>query len=258
MEFAPVVEQLEQERRRIEALNDSVQFLEQVVQCLVGNKGQNIEKSYLFLKERQDKINGQLLEIFPDRVNRWLENAELQLPFRLAVIDGFGNLIQYFPGGGRELNLELAITAYQIVLEKSQKLVPKQWAATHNNLSTAYSVRIKGDHSENLEQSVQCCEQALNVFTFTSSPNEWAMTQNNLGSAYRQRVRGKSDNNLEKAIKAFHSALQVHTRDAMPQDWAMTKHNLGLTYADSRLGRSSDNIELAIDAFHSALKVYTP
>ncbi|HBE61098.1 MAG TPA: tetratricopeptide repeat-containing protein, partial [Cyanobacteria bacterium UBA11366] len=65
------------------------------------------------------------------------------------------------------------------------------WAATQNNLGTAYSDRIKGEKADNIENAIACYREALKIRTPEAFPENWAMTQNNLGIAYWDRIKGE-------------------------------------------------------------------
>ncbi len=139
----------------------------------------------------------------------------------------------------------------------TREALPQHWAQTQNNLANAYSGRIQGDRAENLEQAIQCYENALQVTTREALPQHWATTQNNLGLAYRERIQGDRAENLEQAIQCFENALQVHTRAALPQDWAMTQNNLANAYSERIQGDRAANLEQAIQCFENALQVRT-
>ncbi len=50
-------------------------------------------------------------------------------PDLVEVLNEFGDLIQQYPLGNRTLNLELAITAYQLTLQvRTRKALPQDWA----------------------------------------------------------------------------------------------------------------------------------
>ncbi|PSR17315.1 hypothetical protein C8255_13325 [filamentous cyanobacterium CCP3] len=130
-----------------------------------------------------------------------------------------------------QTSLEKAIAAYEAALQvRTRDAFPQQWAATQNNLGTAYSdaakqplrERIRGERAENLE----------NAFVQTS---------------------------LEKAIAAYQAALQVYTRDAFPQQWAETQGNLVLSLLDRyKLTGKADDLDEAISGLQEAQAVAVP
>jgi len=126
---------------------------------------------------------------------------------------------------------------------------PEQWAKTLIDLGNAYTERIRGDRSENLEQAIAAYQSALQVFTREAFPKQWAKTLINLGNAYTKRIRGDRLENLEIAIAAYQSALQVFTREAFPEQWAKTLISLGNAL------HNTDRYEEAIKLYKEALNI---
>ena len=135
---------------------------------------------------------------------------------------------------------------------------PEDWAATQNNLGTAYSQRIEEVRAANIEEAIACYREALKVYTREDYPEQWAMTQNNLGTAYGDRIEGVRAKNIEDAIACYREALKVRTPANYPEQWAMTQNNLGTAYSDRIEGVRAANIEEAIACYREALKVRTP
>jgi tetratricopeptide (TPR) repeat protein len=138
---------------------------------------------------------------------------------------------------------------------RTHEAFPPDWAMSQNDLGTAYSMRIRGEWADNLEDAIAAFEAALTIYTREAFPQDWAMTQNNLGNAYCMRIRGEEADNLERAIRAYKSALTVFTREAFPQDWASTQNGLGNGYRMRIRGERADNLERAIAAFEAALTI---
>jgi CHAT domain-containing protein len=206
-----------------------------------------------------------LLEVLQDHAKKILAEAEAEKAESIVIkIVNFSNLIQEFPLGKKASNMmEIAITGYEIALTIFTRVdFPEDWAATQNNLGNAYSQRIRGDKTKNIEQAITAFSAALEVYTHPDSlnfPQDWAMTQNNLGNAYRDRIKGDPSENLEIAIKAYTAALQIYRRNHFlhcPQDLATTQNNLGNAYRDRIKGDPSENLEIAIKAYTAALQIY--
>ena len=212
-----------------------------------------------FFQANLTKLDESLLEALPLVFAALTADKSLENRKTTARLFGnFGASIQQFPRGDQLLNLELSITAYQLILKVfTREAFPEEWAVTQNNLGIAYVGRIRGERAENLEQALFSYELALQVRTHAAFPEQWAMTQNNLGVAYRDRIRGERAENLERSISASELALQVFTREAFPEKWAGTQGNLGLAYRDRIRGERRDNLEQAISASKLALQIYT-
>ncbi|MGB3510224.1 MAG: tetratricopeptide repeat protein [Microcoleaceae cyanobacterium] len=175
-----------------------------------------------------------------------------------VVIFNLSNLIRKFPLGTRANNVEIAITAYKVVLTiRTKKDFPWDWAMNQNSLGNAYLFRIKEDRANNLELAIAAFESALLVYTKEHSPYPWAIAQTNLGNAYSQRIKGDIADNLEFAIAAYKSSLEVCTKKDYPTQWATTQNNLGTAYLNRIKENTTQNLESAIAAFELALSVHT-
>ncbi|WP_323221711.1 tetratricopeptide repeat protein, partial [Spirulina sp. 06S082] len=187
-------------------------------------------KVYQFVEAKLDES---LLEALPLVFNQLIAKKTSREQQNIARLFGnFGNLLQEFPRGDRQLNLEVSIMAYELARKVfTRETFPQDWATVQNNLGIVYSERIRGQRADNLEEAIAAYELALQVRTREAFPQDWAATQNNLGEAYRNRIRGERADNLEKAISFYELALQVKTRETFPQDWAVTQNNLASAYS---------------------------
>jgi hypothetical protein len=62
--------------------------------------------------------------------------------------------------------------------------VPRNWAATQNNLGSALgSLGERQSDTARLTQAVEAFQEALKKYTRERAPLDWAGTQNNLGIA---------------------------------------------------------------------------
>jgi tetratricopeptide (TPR) repeat protein len=228
-------------------------FMERVVEA----KG-NETKIHQFLRSNKENLDETLLDALPSVFATLTANRLPNERENIAAFFGtFGNLVQDFPLGDRALNLELSIVAYHLALNVyTRKASPEMWAATQNNIGTAYRNRLRGERAENLEKAIVAYELVLQIRTREAFPEDWAMTQNNLGATYRDRLRGERAENIEKAITAHELALQIYTREAYSENWAMTQTNLGNAYLKRLRGERAENIEKGITAYELALQVF--
>jgi tetratricopeptide (TPR) repeat protein len=77
-----------------------------------------------------------------------------------------------------------------------------------------------GNKAVNMEWSIECCAQALKIFTISEDPENWGVIQNSLAVAYSDRIRGDRAKNLECSIECYRAALEVRTPEAFPREWA--------------------------------------
>ena len=237
---------------------NATKFMRKARQVIKKAEGDR-EKVYGFFKANLDELDESLLEALPSVFAKVTANERRQKRERItALFVDFGSLIQQFPLGDRALNLELAITVYQLALRVFlREESPENWAIIQNDLGIAYSNRIRGERAGNLEKAIVAYKLALQVVTQETFPEHWASVQNNLGESYRNRIRSERAENLEEAISAYELALQVRTRGALPENWATTQNNLGVAYRDRIRGERAENLEKAIAAYELALQVRT-
>ena len=128
-------------------------------------------------------------------------------------------------------------------------------AAMQNNLGNAYWALPTGDRAANLQQAIQCYQEALRVYTAGAAPLDYAATQNNLGTAYLRLPTGDRAANLAQAIRCYREALRFRTAEAAPLDYAMTQNNLGTAYLRLPTGDRAANLQKAIQCYQEALRI---
>lgn len=244
----------------VNLISVDLSFIEESLQ-FVSDNDDTPQSIYSFLSQNLGKLNEDLILLFKQWSSDILLNLEPEKLYKMATdVIQFSSLLEEFPLGNRAINLEIALTGYQIASEVfSQEQFPEQWRILQNYLGVAYIHRIQGDRAENLESAVHYLQAALELYSHSifAFPEQLALTQNNLGTAYAQRIRGEKAENLEFSIRCFNDALQVRTRETFPKQWAMTQKNLGMVYSDRIRGEKAQNVEMAIDCFQAALEVNT-
>jgi CHAT domain-containing protein len=237
-------------------MEDRNRFLLESLQ-LIGQTQGNAEQVYAFLQENIHKING-LPEIMPNIATQILAAEDEGRRECVALLGIFGCFIQDFPSGSRSVNLELAITSYQICTKIfTRNEDPSEWAAYQYNLGTAYRDRIEGVRTANIELAIDAFRAALEIFcNHQDFPVEWSKTQQNLGNAYLKRIEGNRKQNIEEAIQFFQAFLEVHNRSDSLGVWSKFHSDLLVTYRDWIQGERQENIEHAIHAFRAALDIY--
>ena len=217
----------------------------------------DIKVIYPMLAGRQHLLNDRFAEILQQVTQNFIAEHPEAIESILGLMGNLSNHISDFPLGKKANNLETAITGYQILLNNWEP-GSENWATTQNNLAIAYTYRIRGEKSENIESAIASFTAALTIRTPDAFPEDLAATQNNQAIAYTYRIRGEKAENIELAIASFTAALTVYTRDAFPEDWATTQNNLANAYSNRIKGEKAQNIELAIASFTAALFVLTP
>ncbi|MBO3460150.1 CHAT domain-containing protein [Aetokthonos hydrillicola] len=230
-------------------------FLVEALVLIMRNQG-NTQVVYPFLLTNIDMLNDRFLEWLPTWMSAKLSAATTTQKMRIAAaISTFSTVLQEFPFGDKAINLEIAITGYDLSkMVKQREIFPGPWAEVEHNLGVAYCYRVRGDRGENLEIAIACCESALEVRTRESRPQQWATTQGHLGIIYRNRLLGDPPENLEQAITCYKNALQILSYETRPKDWAKMLHNLAIALSFRIRGDHVQNLEEAIACCQQVLQ----
>jgi CHAT domain-containing protein len=230
----------------------------QVLQATSDSDG-DPQVMYPLLQANLDKLDDKFTQSLRSWATAILPEKEPEEAQSIAIDIGiFSDLIREFALGNRAINLEIAITGYELAATVfTPEVDPQVWAEIKNNLGLAYYNCILGKRAENLEAAIRSFSDALKVYTREAFPEEWAMTQNALGNAYCERIQGEKAENLEAAIHCFSNSLEVHTPSDCPSEWAMIQLNLGNAYCERIRGKRAENLEVAIRCYTAALEVYT-
>jgi tetratricopeptide (TPR) repeat protein len=125
---------------------------------------------------------------------------------------------------------EKAIAHYQqaLVIRTRQK-DPERYAATMQNLGTAYRELKSGNRMANICHAIHCFHLALRALPRAAGMKQRADLHNNLGNAYASLAAEdhKLVRNAVRALRHFGRALDVRTKEAWPCDYAVTQFNAG-------------------------------
>jgi tetratricopeptide (TPR) repeat protein len=132
---------------------------------------------------------------------------------------------------------------------------PIRYAATMQNLGTAYRQLKTGNKITNAMKAAHCCRRALEIFDPSSSPVQCAALCNNLGNAYLslamtdEKIRARC---ARHALQHLDRALRVRTRTEYPVDYAVTQYNRGQAFLLLVTGDPQDNYVKAVSCFQEA------
>ncbi|MCT7951421.1 tetratricopeptide repeat protein [Ancylothrix sp. C2] len=136
-------------------------------------------------------------------------------------------------------NLQQSVLSYQEALryrrpdpENPEATTTKQYAATLNNIGTAYwNLAQHQQPLGNLKQSISAYNEALRYYHPEKQPLDFGMLQNNLGTAYWNLAQYENpQENLPQAIKAYEIALTYRTPENNAAGCAATQNNLATAY----------------------------
>ena len=134
---------------------------------------------------------------------------------------------------------------------------PGMVAKLHYGLAAAYLEHLSAQRTQQMEEALHACEEALQVYTKADYLYQYASTQIMRGSIYRERSMGVQRDNLELAIACYREALSVFIEQDFPYEFAEALHGLGQTYQLRIEGERNANIEQAIACCREALNVRT-
>lgn len=233
-------------------------LLDEICKTIIESQG-NPQVVYSLLQANKDKLD----EKFVQQIHNWafsiLPNAKPETAEMVAtVISDFSTLICQFPLGKRDINLEIAITGYEVAASIfTREAFPQEWANIQTNLAPAYRHRIRGNRADNQEKAIIACNNALLIYTRDDFSEKWATLQNNLGLIYTDRITGEKAENIEKSISCYEAALKVVNRAQLPELWGTLQNNLGNAYLCRIQGDKAQNLEKAIACYQVALQVRT-
>lgn len=177
-----------------------------------------------------------------------------------AAVNNLALAIVWSPAEQRAEEIEEAIRRLEQALKicRRRNLDDTIRARTWHHLGIAYSERLRGERSDNLEKAIDAYRHALRRRSRTAQPEPWARTMNDLGTAYLERVAGRRAENLEAAIDAFRQACEAREGEGRSPDWAGSAQNLATAHCLRIRGDRVANWEQAIELYEQVLEVRTP
>jgi tetratricopeptide (TPR) repeat protein len=151
---------------------------------------------------------------------------------------------------------EKAILHYLSALRvRTEKEDPVRFAATAQNLGTAYRELPGGARSANLRKAIGCYSAAFRAYIGAHQGEKCANLHNNLGNAYLKLPDrpGALCRNVRRALRHFELALRVRNKADRPCDYGVTQFNRGQGYLLLAACDSSGNVQPAAVCFREAL-----
>jgi tetratricopeptide (TPR) repeat protein len=132
---------------------------------------------------------------------------------------------------------------------------PLGYAATLQNLGTAYRQVQNGDKIANVLHATDCYRRALQIYDLSSFPVQYAALHNNLGNAYLSLAMADEKIRLRcarHALDHLNRALRVRTRADYPVDFAVTQYNRGQAFLLLVADDPDDSYVMAAGCFQEA------
>lgn len=185
-------------------------FLGDILRATASSNG-NAQVVYKLLEANLVMVNIDLAQALDDWATSTLTVVKPQIAHSIgADIVNFSALIEKFPSGNLEHNLEIAIAGYEVALRAFRRdESPRKWAEIQNLLGNIYAKRMFGEQATNLEVAIECHHAALEVFEETKFAAEWGATLKYLGAAYQNRIMGDKGNNLAIASRYLDASEKI-------------------------------------------------
>ena len=159
------------------------------------------------------------------------------------------------PSDGRADRIERAIGLLERVIEILDERPDlddrRERAEALGNLGSYYGLRPAGDPAANLERSLDCQRESLDLLSMSEDGETWAIAQTNVALSHLELAKqvrdehgpegtgGEEDEGVDAAIEHLQEALRFRSYERDPRNWAFTQINFGLAYALRSGGRSS-------------------
>jgi len=245
-------------------------FIVQVLKLTLASEG-DPQKVFPFLEKNLDKLNQNFIDELVSFISA-LEKEKSQINIYQAFMMGiypFSGLMMTFPKGNREINLDIAITGWKIVLPffaRSQNYnLPSDFSSLCGiiklELGKAFYEKYEnrwGELDVNLEEAIKYFEEGLADLKSNDTLDKElygesrVSCQVKLGISYfnRSQIKG-NPGDIEKAIDTYKSVLSGSQENT--SQWAWVQMNLGNAYC-LRQGKPLKNLTDAIECYNNSLK----
>jgi tetratricopeptide (TPR) repeat protein len=103
--------------------------------------------------------------------------------------------------------------------------------------------------------SIDCFQQAAEIYRESGRLDDWAREQHNLGSTWCEMPETEFPSKWEEAIGHFEQALSIRTREKDRERHAATLQNLGTAYRELKTGNRAGNIRRALHCYCETMRV---
>ena len=149
-----------------------------------------------------------------------------------------------------------AIFHYEQALKvRTREKDPLRYAATMQNLGTAYRQLKSGDKATNARKATDCYRCAMEVYRLSTFPVQRAALHNNVGNAYLALAMADEKDRVRHARRALghlDRSLRVRNRADYPVDFAVTQYNRGQAFLMLANEDPQDSYVKAVACFQEA------
>ena len=103
--------------------------------------------------------------------------------------------------------------------------------------------------------SIDCFQQAAEIYLESGKQDDWAREQYNLGNTWCEMPETEFPAKWEKAIGYFEQALSIRRREKDRERHAATLQNLGTAYRELKSGNRAVNIRRALHCYCETMRM---
>lgn len=241
-------------------------FIIEALSLTLGSQG-DVQKVFAFLEKNLDKLNQDSPREISAFISDLVKTKSKQLPVFMEAIAQFSALMYIFPGGNREVNLNIAITGWHLVSSlpgQSSDLsseVSHLFGMMKLYLGSAFYEKYQnrwGERGVNLEEAIKSFAEAFAILdeeaikSFAKTVTDWDEEAVKFIEEALAKLDGESIQPSEKAFDVLNNAGNTERNF-----WASCQNKLGVCYSERyQIKGETDDLEKAIIAYESALKVY--
>lgn len=203
------------------------------------------------------RLDGQLVrsrEVLEAVAQAWAACGDREQSARSEY--NLGNLCCDQAGAGAPQHWEAAIAHYRRSLQlRQERADPLRFAATMQNLGTAYRECPMGEARERIRHAIGCYCSAFRAYAGASRREKLAGLHNNLGNAYLDLCSHRENpcRNVRRALRHFAAALRRHSKQSRPCEYAATQFNRAQGYLMLAECDAGDCLTAAVRCFEEAL-----
>jgi hypothetical protein len=128
-------------KQSIAHMNARLHFLGQIFAAIQSSHA-NPHMVYPLLKNHLDQLDYNLMHVLQVLVTDRLSKVDMdQAQVIASDIIALSDLLQQFPVGRRDTNIEIAITGYELALQVYTQEFPQQWGTILFHLGSGYCLR---------------------------------------------------------------------------------------------------------------------
>ena len=208
--------------QRLASIQDILQFCQEVGFEKAFHTIYATDHMNQIIREAQNLINNKHYQQCTELLQKEILKISLEThPLEWSLYHRhLGNSL-FFAYGIQSERLEEIIDTYQQVLVISTSGNSHARLQAMHVLTLLYSVRKKGERTDNIEKSIDFCHQILNMITPENNLDLWFKVKAQLAQNHLDRKKGSRKENLDQAISLYNEITEMSPRDTMPDSFVL-------------------------------------